>query len=73
MPIDSAEKRPYYVLIETHNAPEGKTMGKFSIWVALTAGWLICLPIGLLSDWKQVVAHSVAAGSALLIAALWGV
>lgn len=26
MPIDSAEKRPYYVLIETNNAPEGKTM-----------------------------------------------
>lgn len=26
MPIDSAEKRPYYVLIETNNAPEGKSM-----------------------------------------------
>jgi len=26
MPIDSAEKRPYYVLIETNNALEGKTM-----------------------------------------------
>ena len=26
MPIDSAEKRPYYVLIETDNALEGKTM-----------------------------------------------
>jgi len=28
MPIDSAEKRPYYVLIETNNALEGKTMNK---------------------------------------------
>lgn len=26
MPIDSGEKRPYYVLIETNNALEGKTM-----------------------------------------------
>lgn len=26
MPIDSVEKRPYYVLIETNNALEGKTM-----------------------------------------------
>lgn len=26
MPIDSDKKRTYYVLIETNNAPEGKTM-----------------------------------------------
>lgn len=26
MPVDSAEKRPYYVLIETNNAPEGNPM-----------------------------------------------
>ena len=29
MPIDSAEKRPYYVLIETNNALEGRTMMAF--------------------------------------------
>lgn len=31
MPIDSVEKRPYYVLIETNNALEGKTMNAIQI------------------------------------------
>ena len=31
MPIDSAEKRPYYGLIETNNALEGKTMRLYNV------------------------------------------
>lgn len=31
MPIDSAEKRPYYVLIETNNALEGKTVDRLEL------------------------------------------